>query len=368
MNIFADWDFSIASCTLFGYINANLHAFDSHLFGSIKGVNSAAKTIRIGTRREKEASQISHRESINSSVSQPMQESGISSCHLSRVNSTASNQVTAIGLGIYTPAGSIYGSPPSSRPGTALSNRIYQQRNVSASSLSLKGFNPPPNFLTPTRPTPAALLPGSVYKAIYPPSHPFRHSPSPLRPAISIRAIPPSPFIGVRRTPTGHFRTSTFTSLPTIPADSQPAWLQTTSDMTEATSGSTLSISTHSSISASATGSTESSISKVKHKRCSSDVTIPSTLAERRESGGSNLTERLDKEIEQLTKRRVKLATFDRLFHSSHTLQLELPEPLFTKRECSESSSLGYCAAGELGIDRFPRRIDSLDNMRASPV
>jgi flagellin-like hook-associated protein FlgL len=334
----------------------------------MKSVGSIAPKITIGPGGEKEALEQSHRDSINSVTSQPLHESAVPSCPLSRANSTASNQVAAIGLGIYTPAGgSIYGSPPPSRPGTAMSNRVYQQRNVSTSSLSLKGFTPPTNFLTPTRPAPVAF-PDSAYKAIHPPSHHFRHSPSPLRPGASIRAVPASPYIGVLRTPTGHSRTSTFTSLPTIPADSQPLWLQTNSDATEATSGSTLSIATHSSVSTSATGSTESSISKIKHKRCSSDITIPSTLAERRESGGSNLTERLDSEIDHLNKRRQGLTAYENFVDASEELELELPDPLFMRRECSESSSLGYCGPTELNIDRFPRRVDSLHNMRASPV
>lgn len=358
----------MASCVLFGLLATNNHAYDSHLLGSMRSVGSIAPKITIDPEREKEASQQSHRDSINSFTSQPLHESAVSSCHLLRANSTASNQAAAIGLGIYTPAGgSLYGSPPPSRPGTAVSNRVYQQQNVSTSSLSLKGFTPPPNFLTPTRPAPAAF-PDSAYMAMHSPSHHFRHSPGLLRPGASIRAVPVSPFIGVRRTPTGHSRTSTFTSLPTIPADSQPLWLQTNSDATEATSGSTLSISTHSSTSASATGSTESSISKIKHKRCSSDITIPSTLAERRESGGSNLTERLDSEIDHLNKRRLGLTGYENFVDASGGLEVELPDPLFMKRECSESSSLGYCGPSELNIDRFPRRVDSLDNMRASPL
>lgn len=67
-------------------------------------------------------------------------------------------------------------------------------------------------------------------------------------------------------------------------------------------------------------------------------------------------------------KRRLGVAEYEHFFDGSEELGLEFPDPLFMKREYSESSSLGYREPSELNLDRFPRRVDSLDNMRASPV
>jgi len=348
---------------LFCFLATNSCSFNSRLLGSIRKCDTNDPELAIQHRQEFENFGNAYRYSINSVASHNLTQSAYSPCYLSRVNSAASSKAACVGLGIHTRQESVYRSPPPTRLCAVAQKTLYEQTNMNVSSLSLKGFTPPPNFLNSPRVPPRAFLADSAFKAIHPPAYHFRHFPSPLRQEMSVRIVPPSPSGGVKAIQHSLSRTSTLTFLPLIPAGSERSSLQSPSDSTEEpNSRSTLSIATYTSTSPCATASTASKSSRIRYNRCSSDITIPSTLAERRESGESSLAEQRHKEFDRFNLRELDLVGCGRFYHTFEEMELDLPNPQFVNKEGSISSSLGYCGASELRLDRFPTRVDSLDN------
>jgi len=76
------------------------------------------------------------------------------------------------------------------------------------------------------------------------------------------------------------------------------------------------------------------------------------------------MAQHLDRDIDHLNLQGLDFIGCGRFYNSFEEMELDLPSPLFMKSEGSVSSSLGYCGPSELTSDRFPRRVDSLDNLK----
>jgi len=86
------------------------------------------------------------------------------------------NQTEVIGLGIYTPIVSVYGSPLPSRLGAILSRYSWQNTRNSNSSFSPCSFSLPAGFLLPTRPKPALIvIDSAACRAVHPPNNHASH-------------------------------------------------------------------------------------------------------------------------------------------------------------------------------------------------